>query len=307
MGEISRRVYPTKSTSTVAPYKAAIELVAELQAWKKSLHPLFSSVHPSSLIQPLCRQSHVLQLAYGHAMIHATRLFILNDFTDLSRRPLMPLDLVATHVRNCIDAAKDIMQRVDAMAGRGSMLESFWFTHYICFCAILVVYIYTIQQHQSSQNPASPSLSGSGDEGQDLFSLAETCQIHLAKATRKNCPSRRYGIILEELRLDVHRQLASDPSPNQMRKLPDDNLSEKPQMENFKEAVPKLDQPSTSLSLNPNFDQYIGNTAIPDLESSDLFGDDGFNFLDNLDGSVWWTQLDSWVSCLRGLLLKIED
>lgn len=228
-------------------------------------------------------------------MIHATRLFILNDFTDLSRRPLMPLDLVATHVRNCIDAAKDIMQRVDAMAGRGSMLESFWFTHYICFCAILVVYIYTIQQHQSSQNPASPSLSGSGDEGQDLFSLAETCQVHLAKATRKNCPSRRYGIILEELRLDVHRQLASDPNLSQIRRPPGNEPS---QTENLKEAAPKLDQPSTALPLNSNFEQYIGNTAIPDLDSSDLFGGDGFNFLDNLDGSVWWTQLDSWVSCL---------
>ncbi|QKX58801.1 uncharacterized protein TRUGW13939_05928 [Talaromyces rugulosus] len=293
-GEISRRVYPTKSTSTVAPYKAAIELVAELQEWKKSLHPLFSSVQASSLIQPLCRQSHVLQLAYDHAMIHATRLFILNDFTDLSRRPLMPLDLVATHVRNCIDAAKDIMQRVDAMAGRGSMLESFWFTHYICFCAILVVYIYTIQQHQSSQNPASPSLSGSGDEGQDLFSLAETCQVHLAKATRKNCPSRRYGIILEELRLDVHRQLASDPNPSQIRRPHGDELSQQSQPEIIKDAAPNLDQPSASLSLNPNFEQYTGNTAIPDLDSSDLFGDDGFNFLDNLDGSVWWTQLDSW-------------
>jgi hypothetical protein len=305
-GEISRRVYPTKSTSTVAPYKAAIELVAELQEWKKSLHPLFSSVQASSLIQPLCRQSNVLQLAYGHAMIHATRLFILNDFTDLSRRPLMPLDLVATHVRNCIDAAKDIMQRVDAMAGRGSMLESFWFTHYICFCAILVVYIYTIQQHQSSQNPASPSLSSSGDEGQDLFSLAETCQVHLAKATRKNCPSRRYGIILEELRLDVHRQLASDPNPSQIRRPLGDELSRQSQPETFKDAAPNLDQPSASLSLNPNFEQYIGNTAIPDLDSSDLFGDDGFNFLDNLDGSVWWTQLDSWVSYFLVSLLRIE-
>lgn len=240
-------------------------------------------------------------------MIHATRLFILNDFTDLSRRPLMPPDLVATHVRNCIDAAKDIMQRVDAMAGEGSMLESFWFTHYICFCAILVVYIYTIQQHQSSHNPASPSLSSSDDEVHDLFSLAETCQVHLAKATRKNCPSRRYGIILEELRLDVHRQLASDPNSSQLRTIRGDELSQQSRTEKPKEAAPKLDQTSARLSLNSNnnFEPYIENTAIQDFGSHDLFGDDGFNFLDNLDGSVWWTQLDSWVSWSFTLLINI--
>lgn len=301
MGEISRRVYPTKAASTVAPYEAAIELVAELQEWKQSVHPLFGSVRASSLIPPLCRQSHVLQFAYNHAMIHATRLFILNDFTDLTRRPLVPLDLVTTHVQNCIDAVKDVMQRVDALADQGSMLESWWFTHYICFCAILVAYIYTIQQHQlSTSDPTTPSVSSMTDDVQDLFSLAERCQVHLAKATRKNCPSRRYGIILEELRLEVHNQLAATTStttikPNLAQTIEADGVQQGLQLDRLYQPEANFDRPTMNMSTALDSFSYLGNSTIPDMEAPDLLGDDDFGLLNSLDGSVWWTQLDSWV------------
>ncbi|EED23429.1 C6 transcription factor, putative [Talaromyces stipitatus ATCC 10500] len=299
MGEISRRVYPTKAVSTVAPYEAAIELVAELQEWKQSVHPLFGSVRASSLIPPLCRQSHVLQFAYDHAMIHATRLFILNDFTDLTRRPLVPLDLVTTHVQNCINAVRDVLQRVDALADQGSMLESWWFTHYICFCAILVAYIYTIQQHQSStSDPITPSTSSMTDDVQDLFSLAERCQIHLAKATRKNCPSRRYGIILEELRLEVHRQLSiatiNNINPSQPQMTEVNTIQQGLQLDKPYQTDTNFEQPT--VNTNPDLDgyPYLGNSAIPGMEGPDLLGGDDFGLLNSLDGSVWWTQLDSW-------------
>ncbi|OKL55659.1 hypothetical protein UA08_08983 [Talaromyces atroroseus] len=298
MGEISRRVYPIKAVSTVAPYEAAIELVAELREWKASVHPLFGSVRASSLIPPLCRQSHVLHFAYNHAMIHATRLFILNDFTDLSRRPLVPLDLVTTHVKNCIDAAKDVMQRVDTLAEQGSMPESFWFTHYICFCAIIVVYIYTIQQHQSSPGPTTPSVSSTTEDVQDLFSLAEKCQIHLATATRKNCPSRRYGIILEELRLEVHRQLsATNIYPNQPQPIEVESAEQNLQPGNkaYQPEESTFDQPATSMNTGLNPFPYLGQTSVPGVEDPNLMRDDDFDFLNTLDGSIWWTQLDSWV------------
>lgn len=301
MGEISRRVYPTKAVSTVAPYEAAIELVAELQEWKQSVPPLFRSVQASSLIPPLCRQSHVLQFAYNHAMIHATRLFILNDFTDLTRRPLVPLDLVTTHVQNCIDAVKDVMQRVDALADQGSMLESWWFTHYICFCAILVAYIYTIQHYQSSSSdPTTPSVSSTSDDVQDLFNLAERCQVHLAKATRKNCPSRRYGIILEELRLEVHNQLSTATKTNNVNpSLPPvvepNGIQQSLQVDKPYQPETNFERPSMNMNTGLDSFTYVENSAISGMEGADLLGDDDFGLLNSLDGSLWWTQLDSWV------------
>ncbi|KAF3400563.1 hypothetical protein DPV78_005001 [Talaromyces pinophilus] len=301
MGEISRRVYPTKATSTVAPYEAAIELVAELQEWKQSVHPLFGSVRASSLIPPLCRQSHVLQFAYNHAMIHATRLFVLNDFTDLTRRPLVPLDLVTTHVQNCIDAVKDVLQRVDALADQGSMLESWWFTHYICFCAILVAYIYTIQQHQSStSDPTTPSVSSMTDDVQDLFSLAERCQVHLAKATRKNCPSRRYGIILEELRLEVHNQLSATTTttnninPTLPQTVEPNRVQQTLQIDKPYQAETSFERSVMNINTGLDSFSYLGNSTLPSMDGPDVLRDDDFGLLNSLDGSVWWTQLDSW-------------
>lgn len=169
--------------------------------------PLFNSVRATSLIPPLCRQSQVLQLAYSHAMIHVTRSFLLNDFTDLTRRPPVPHPTVAGIVQKCIGSAEDVIKLVDSLAEQGIMVQSFWFTHYVCFCAIIVVYIYIIQQHRLP--PTSPHSSEDPNHLQYIFSLAEACQQHLAEATRKNCPSRRYSIILEELRREVHRQIGS--------------------------------------------------------------------------------------------------
>lgn len=42
-----------------------------------------------------------------------------------------------------------------------------------------------------------------GIDRESLMALADRCQIHLANATATNSPSRRYSIILEELRGDT--------------------------------------------------------------------------------------------------------
>lgn len=253
--------------------------------------PLFSSVRPTSLIPPLCRQSQVLQLAYSHAMIHVTRSFLLNDFTDLSRRPQIPHPTVTNILQKCIGAAENVITLVDSLAKQGVMIQSFWFTHYVCFCAIIVVYIYIIQQHQSSSPSAfSPQSIEDSSRLHDLFDLAEACQQHLAEATRKNCPSRRYSIILEELRREVHRQIGSP--------LPSSTLV------NQNQEAP-LDQDQF---LFANVDQSVSlDSSVLDYDPPQNFQASGFagasfdpmddiGLLESLEGPNWWAQLDSWVS-----------
>jgi hypothetical protein len=230
-------------------------------------------------------------------MIHVTRSFLLNDFTDLSRRPKVPHPMVSSYVQKCIQAAEDIMTIIDTLAQQGVLIQSFWFTHYVCFCAILVVYIHTIQQHRKSMGvSSSASVSSAGSPGDSdklrlLFSLAESCQQHLAEATRKNCPSRRYGIILEELRQEVHRQIGSNGV--------------------------SVDARAHSAGVNGNFHVSKGETNhetarldpfdaqsvdCPSMSVACMTPDMGFNtgddagFLESLEGSIWWAQLDSWVS-----------
>ncbi|KAJ5349118.1 uncharacterized protein N7506_002371 [Penicillium brevicompactum] len=279
------RIYPISRDS---PLETAVRLTSELEKWKETVPPLFNSVRPSSLIPPLCRQSQVLQLAYSHAMIHVTRSFLLSDFTDLSRRPKVPHPMVSSHVHKCIQAAEDIMTIIDDLAQQNVLIHSFWFTHYVCFCAILVVYIHTIQQYRTSMG-ASSSVSvssaaspGDPDKLRVLFSLAETCQKHLAEATRKNCPSRRYGIILEELRQEVHRQVGSNEFWIDMGH----------PAEHYQ---PRLSESADHAAVRPDA-LDTPTEGFPAMQPAELgfnTGDD-VGFLESLEGSVWWAQLDSW-------------
>lgn len=295
LGEISRQLYSINPLSRDSPLETAVRLTSELERWKESVPPLFNSVRPSSLIPPLCRQSQVLQLAYSHAMIHVTRSFLLNDFTDLSRRPRDHHPMVSTHVQKCIEAAEDIMKLVDSLARQTLFIQSFWFTHYVCFCAILVVYIHIIQQHRQSTAP-SPSVGTPADVDKlhALLSLAEACQQNLAEATRKNCPSRRYSIILEELRKEVHRQIGSDDQSThaQRRQTHEPNPS-RPQVQ--QNATPSgIDR--TPAFENQNMD-FMPGILQPSEMGASINPMEDVGLLENLEGSIWWAQLDSWVGC----------
>jgi hypothetical protein len=183
------------------------------------------------------------------------------------------------------------MTITDGLAHQGVLIQSFWFTHYVCFCAVLVVYIHTIQQHRKSlvgSSSASVSSVGSPndpDKLHQLFSLAESCQQHLAEATRKNCPSRRYGIILEELRQEVHRQIGSSGL----------SVESRPHSSN-ENHIPYV---SGDTSQNPDAKSVLFDPQTVDfmMQPADLgmnAGDDA-GFLESLEGSIWWAQLDSWV------------
>ncbi|KAJ5129743.1 uncharacterized protein N7515_005782 [Penicillium bovifimosum] len=294
LSNISRQLYSINTISRDSPLETAIRLTSELEKWKATVPPLFNSVDPASLILPLRRQSQVLQLAYSHAMIHATRSFLLNDFADLSRRPKAPHPEVSAHVQKCTQAAEDIMTLTDALARQGVLIQSFWFTHYVCFCAVLVIYIHTIQQHRRlSEGSSSASVSSTGspefDKLRQVFSMAETCQQHLAEATRKNCPSRRYGIILEELRQEVHRQIGSDGFSVGIRAhsaAGSDAVDVLRGTQNAGDREVLLD--AQTVDFPP-----IGIMQPADVGVGIDTGDDA-GFLESLEGSMWWAQLDSW-------------
>lgn len=304
LGEVSRQLGSINPHRRDPPLETAVRLTKELEKWKEGMPPLFNRVQATSLIPSLCRQSQVLQLAYCHAMIHVTRSFLLNDFTDLRSRPSVPDPNVTNIVQKCISAAENVVTLVDGLANQGTRIQSFWFTHYVCFCAIIVVYIYTIQQHQSSAAPSSPQSIEGGGHLHYLFTLAEACQQHLAEATRKNCPSRRYSIILEELRKEVHKQIGSPIQFDFSISVPGDAMAKSPQNRNTSlqnqfgltniDPPVSLDTNAINYSLLPNSFQVSGPTDAP-LDSMDEIG------LGNPEGPFWWAQLDSWVSIVLGL------
>lgn len=169
-----------------------------MKAWKQSL-PAFlepEKVDPSMLIQIYQRQSTVLRLAYLHALILANRPSLLNNFADLSRPQSLATGESEACLKECIDAATQVIEMVNDFVDESRMRKPFWFTHYISFCAISALYVYTIQRSSSSHGLPMVSFT-------QLFKAAERCQRKIYDTTATRSPFRRYNIILDELKCEV--------------------------------------------------------------------------------------------------------
>lgn len=198
---ISREVYSLKRLPKHERLAAARNCVLTLHEWREELPPHLGTVRPRSLIPSFRRQAMALKLAYCHAIMHAYRPFVLGS-TDQSDS-----DRLKDTVSECIGAARMALETVDGIVSDGTLFHALWWTPYVTFCALAVVYVWEIQQKNSQGEPASDDPS--------LFELADRCQNHLAQATASDSPSRRYSIILEELRLEARypQQLPLQPMP----------------------------------------------------------------------------------------------
>lgn len=186
---ISRQVYSLKHLPKHERLAAAQKCVRSLHEWREALPPHLGTVRPRSLIPSFRRQAMALKMAYCHAVMHAYRPFLLN-----SSGPSGGQNLNDT-VSECIGAAKLALETVDGIVSDGTLFHALWWMPYVTFCALAVVYVWEIQQKNSPSEPPS--------EDPSLFELADRCQNHLAQATASDSPSRRYSVILEELRLEA--------------------------------------------------------------------------------------------------------
>ena len=229
---------------------------------------------------------------------------------DTRRKLPVPHPIVTNHIQKCIDASEDVLTLVDGLGKQGILIQSFWFTHYVCFCAIMVIYIHTIQQHRLSAF-LEPSAQGIRDPARlhYLFRLAEACQHHLAEATRRNCPSRRYSIILEELRLEVHRQIGTPPHSSPHSTTYDSFQARSVYEDGFLDQKPLVsDTIGEPIPFDPNAASYppiSGSLQAPELTQPSFGASEDVGFLENLDGPIWWSQLDSWVG-YGSQLVEIE-
>ncbi|KAK6006551.1 hypothetical protein QM012_006961 [Aureobasidium pullulans] len=183
VGMISRKLYPTRPLSTNKRLEMTQRLQHDIDEWYKSLPAFLSTVKPSSLIRSLQRQSVAIRMAYCHAIMHLHRPFLLRSAGQHAE----------ASIKQCVTAAFTVLRTADNIATSGRMFHAFWWTHYVTFCALSITYVWQIQRLRCD----------CGLDTEQLFTLAERCQTHLAHATASNSPSRRYSIILEELRAEA--------------------------------------------------------------------------------------------------------
>lgn len=211
------------------------------------------------LIPSYRRQATVLKLAHSHAIMHANRLFLLGSSSSGYEN----------QINECIDAAKTVLQSVDHIAQEGPIFHAFWWTHYVTFCALMVTYAWEAQQRRAhgkawEEKPAT----------RRLLRLAERCQMHLANATESNSPSRRYAVILEELRTTASLTCTSSLEQPSAIQLPNESTDNSSSI-----------SPNNAAGVNPGR-ELEGFDSIPSVEHH-LF--DEWNTMD-------WLALDSSVS-----------
>lgn len=182
-------------------------LCKSVAEWHARLPPLLSgSIHPSSLVPIFQRQLTVLQLARYHLLMFITRPLLLRNYGRT-----WP-DCEASYVHYlgvCLTAARDAVEMVLTFVRENQLFHAFWYSQYIAFNALSIIYIYLIQVRRGRIPQISGSFihetySFSLDEP-TLYRLSETAQHHLADATSRNAPSWKYSAILQGLRRELER------------------------------------------------------------------------------------------------------
>ncbi|TKX25991.1 fungal specific transcription factor domain-containing protein 17 [Elsinoe australis] len=193
--KILQDVYSIRHVPNYERIAASHRLGAELRNWKVSLPPMFHAINPNSLIPSFRRQAQSLDLSYCHAVMLVHRPFLLKD---LEREGKEARSMASQSIAECISAAEFVLDMVDRQAQEGSLFHAFWWMHYVCFNALVVIYVWTIQESK---------VSAMSEELRRIIQSAERCLGHLAQATASNSPSRKYSIILQELRAEAKRKM----------------------------------------------------------------------------------------------------
>lgn len=125
----------------------------------------------------------------------------------LINRPSLLLDTEQIGVRNgqvhdCLNAAKSTLEIIMAGGFSKNIFQAFWYTQYVAFNALAIVYVWLIQ-HKHGRLPAVKAPLNENE----LFRLAKAVQRHLGDASEGNAPSLRYSIVLDELHSEVQRAM----------------------------------------------------------------------------------------------------
>lgn len=271
VGMISHELYSIKGKPGHQRREATLRLGHELENWHTNLPPFLSTVKPSTLIRSFRRQAIALKIAYCHAVMHLYRPFLLSHSTSHPHRDSGTSQTDA--IRHCITAAQEALRTVDSIAKEGPIFHAFWWTHYVTFCALAVVYVWKIQKEKYPDD--IPDI-----EHNRLFGLAERCHVHLGQATAMNSPSRRYSVILEELRVEARADAVAVPDAPHTRAGPQQDLDLR-----SGEIPCSLDEANT-------IGQLIGSATGANPEAP--FGASFFHWQPSD-----WLDLDAFVSFMR--------
>lgn len=299
---VLRDLYSIRPPSLTLRVELSSKYTNDLHAWRHSLSRFLSDpadgggIDGHLLIPIYQRQRSVLNLAYYHAIILIHRPFLLRDFASLTHMPTNPawgnsagID-TSTNVTTCLEAAMNIVRVVDDVFTSSNLFRSFWFTQYYAFCAVVVLYIYRIQQHLITPGRC-----------ENYFAAGQRCQRQLESVSGTDCLAQRYCLVLEELRVEASRTsgrlsnasetpipLAADNAPTSGDAALQDTL------------LPVSTTPQTD-SASPGMGAFYNATNVPPTPESAGFNSNFFASNSVMADLTSWGQFDSLVTAGIGM------
>jgi hypothetical protein len=222
LSNILRDLYSIRPPTLALRFTLSAKYSDALHEWRRNLSRFLdvNTLDASLLIPVFQRQRNVLNLAYYHALILVYRPFLLSNFASLNSRKDHPRGAPGTlemdkNVADCLNAAMNITTIVNELSEAGQLYRAFWvchpnssvryfwlitymssqFTQYFAFCAVVVLYVYTIQQAHATNGKYRAQ-----------YKAAERCQEHIAGMSESGSLAQRYTVVLEELRLEAIKQ-----------------------------------------------------------------------------------------------------
>ncbi|KAI8243107.1 putative transcriptional regulatory protein [Colletotrichum sp. SAR 10_96] len=266
LAQILRAFYGIRSPSTEEHFALAEEFSKELSEWRDHISYLLDAGGSSTIfVKLVLRQRDVLKLAYWHAQI--------------------------LNIKSCIDAAMSIAEHIDTIDAAGEFYSTLFFIPYYGFSAVVILYVYAIQQR--AEAPEKYTL---------CFQLASKCHSLYERNSVKGTLTQRYGVVLQELRLEVLRnnnylastspiQAGGDSVPSEMMTARDSstatamyNVRAKSQFDDLHTGS----KAATSQIVNTTEDQLVNGNA-GHVTSVDPLNTGLFQIID-------WGQFDSLVT-----------
>ena len=266
----------------------AIARSEELQVWQSQLSPILSGViHASSLIPPFRRQHTVLRLAYLHASFFVNRQLLL---CDLSANTSADQEVkYRFQIKSCIEAAKEAVDLITAFGDSDQLYPSFWFSQYIAFNAIAIIYVFLIQMAKRRipadvLGPAEAQPTKQILDITTLYEVSHNGQTHLAKASIKNAPAWRYNLVLESLRKEAARSDLSASRPNRPVPSADDRDSTRLPEDRYIDA----NATGVGTPINQPWSRDSGTMATADSRSAHVVYPTMLHSLSESQDESWW-------------------
>ncbi|KAF4874259.1 putative transcriptional regulatory protein [Colletotrichum siamense] len=296
LAKLLRAFYGIRSPSTEEHFALAEKFSKELSEWRDRISYLLDAGGSSAIfVKLVLRQRDVLKLAYWHAQILVYRPFLLKTFSavDTNDESFISTKQQQTqqNIKSCIDAAMSIAEHIDTIDSAGEFYSTLFFIPYYGFSAVVILYVYAIQQR--AEAPEKYAL---------CFQLASKCHSLYERNSAKGTLTQRYGVVLQELRLEVLRnnnylastspiQAGGDYVPSEMMTARNSSMATENENVRVRSQFDDLHTRSnaaTSQIENPTEDQLVNGNAGP-VTSIDALNTGFFQISD-------WGQFDSLVT-----------